>query len=266
MQICELDAEQLDRHMIEGRFASLYSRDVWLVDREKLIELIKDVFNVDAEIAEDVDGEAILAAAAENNAAIQGELYSAALLYNEAKSITANCSSSLSSGTKSTISSLKSKLATAIRRESEVIVASKHGLMAIFHLPRLCRALADYRNHRLAIQPGTLGQRVVPRAQISQMRNAQAVGLQNIDTVGPAQRALLIIVPALNALDHHAGSQHGGAGMIHQRGVIFRLVHLAVIAVRVADRHRVAAYPAHGIAHMRVKGVGQDAIAVGQLQ
>ena len=117
------------------------------------------------------------------------------------------------------------------------------------------------------IQPGqALGQRVVPRAQISQMRNAQAVGLQNIDTVGPAQRALLIIVPALNALDHHAGSQHGGAGMIHQRGVIFRLVHLAVIAVRVADRHRVAAYPAHGIAHMRVKGVGQDAIAVGQLQ
>ena len=49
-QICALslvavrmDAEQLDRHMIEGRFASLYSRDVWLVDREKLIELIKDV-------------------------------------------------------------------------------------------------------------------------------------------------------------------------------------------------------------------------------
>ena len=123
-QICALslvavrmDAEQLDRHMIEGRFASLYSRDVWLVDREKLIELIKDVFNVDAEIAEDVDGEAILTAAAENNAAIQGELYSAALLYNEAKSITANYSSSLSSGTKSAISSLKSKLATAIRRE-----------------------------------------------------------------------------------------------------------------------------------------------------
>ena len=123
-QICALslvavrmDAEQLDRHMIEGRFASLYSRDVWLVDREKLIELIKDVFNVDAEIAEDVDGEAILAAAAENNAAIQGELYGAALLYNEAKSITANYSSSLSSGTKSAISSLKSKLATAIRRE-----------------------------------------------------------------------------------------------------------------------------------------------------
>ena len=108
-QICALslvavrmDAEQLDRHMIAGKFASLYSRDVWLVDREKLIELIKDVFNVDAEIAEDVDGEAILAAAAENNAAIQGELYSAALLYNEAKSIT---------------SSFKSKLATAIRRE-----------------------------------------------------------------------------------------------------------------------------------------------------
>lgn len=123
-QICALslvavrmDAEQLDRHMIEGRFASLYSRDVWLVDREKLIELIKDVFNVDAEIAEDVDGEAILAAAAENNAAIQGELYGAALLYNEAKSITANYSSSLSSGTKSAISSLKSKLAAAIRRE-----------------------------------------------------------------------------------------------------------------------------------------------------
>ena len=123
-QICALslvavrmDAEQLDRHMIAGKFASLYSRDVWLVDREKLIELIKDVFNVDAEIAEDVDGEAILAAAAENNAAIQGELYSAALLYNEAKSITANYSSSLSSGTKSTISSLKSKLSTAIRRE-----------------------------------------------------------------------------------------------------------------------------------------------------
>ena len=123
-QICALslvavrmDAEQLDRHMIEGKFASLYSRDVWLVDREKLIELIKDVFNVDAEIAEDVDGEAILAAAAENNAAIQSELYGAALLYNEAKSITANYSSSLSSGTKSTISSLKSKLATAIRRE-----------------------------------------------------------------------------------------------------------------------------------------------------
>ena len=41
----------------------------------------------------------------------------AALLYNEAKSITANYSSSLSSETKSTISSLKSKLATAIRRE-----------------------------------------------------------------------------------------------------------------------------------------------------
>ena len=123
-QICALslvavrmDAEQLDRHMIAGRFASLYSRDVWLVDREKLIDLIKDVFNVDAEIAEDVDGEAILAAAAENNAAIQGELYGAALLYNEAKSITANYSSSLSSGTKSAISSLKSKLAAAIRRE-----------------------------------------------------------------------------------------------------------------------------------------------------
>ena len=112
-----MDAEQLDRHMIAGKFASLYSRDVWLVDREKLIELIKDVFNVDAEIAEDVDGEAILAAAAENNAAIQGELYGAALLYNEAKSITANYSSSLSSGTKSAISSLKGKLAMAIRRE-----------------------------------------------------------------------------------------------------------------------------------------------------
>lgn len=123
-QICALslvavrmDAEQLDRHMIAGRFARLYGRDVWLVDRKKLTELIKEVFNVNAEIAEDVDGESILAAAAENNAAIQNELYTATLLYNEAKSIQKTYSSALSSGTRGTLSALKGKLATAIRRE-----------------------------------------------------------------------------------------------------------------------------------------------------
>ena len=123
-QICSLsliavrmDSEQLNRHMVKGKFASLYQRDVWLVDAEKLKTLIKDVFNADVIIDPEVDGEAILANAALNNAAIQNELYTAANLYNEAKSFVQSYGSYISSGTKSRLSSLRGELNTAIRRE-----------------------------------------------------------------------------------------------------------------------------------------------------
>lgn len=123
-QICSLsliavrmDSEQLNRHMVKGKFASLYQRDVWLVDAEKLKTLIKDVFNADVIIDPEVDGEAILANAALNNAAIQNELYTAANLYNEAKSFVQSYGSYISSGTKSRLSSLRGELKTAIRRE-----------------------------------------------------------------------------------------------------------------------------------------------------
>lgn len=123
-QICSLsliavrmDSEQLNRHMVKGKFASLYQRDVWLVDAEKLKTLIKDVFNADVIIDPEVDGEAILANAALNNAAIQNELYTAANLYNEAKSFVQSYGRYISSGTKSRLSSLRGELNTAIRRE-----------------------------------------------------------------------------------------------------------------------------------------------------
>ena len=123
-QICSLsliavrmDSEQLNRHMVKGKFASLYQRDVWLVDAEKLKTLIKDVFNADVIIDPEVDGEAILANAALNNAAIQNELYTAANLYNEAKSFVQSYGHYISSGTKSRLSSLRGELNTAIRRE-----------------------------------------------------------------------------------------------------------------------------------------------------
>ena len=123
-QICSLsliavrmDSEQLNRHMVKGKFASLYQRDVWLVDAEELKTLIKDVFNADVIIDPEVDGEAILANAALNNAAIQNELYTAANLYNEAKSFVQSYGSYISSGTKSRLSSLRGELKTAIRRE-----------------------------------------------------------------------------------------------------------------------------------------------------
>lgn len=123
-QICSLsliavrmDSEQLNRHMVKGKFASLYQRDVWLVDAEKLKTLIKDVFNADVIIDPEVDGEAILANAALNNAAIQNELYTAANLYNEAKSFVQSYGRYISSGTKSRLSSLRGELKTAIRRE-----------------------------------------------------------------------------------------------------------------------------------------------------
>ena len=123
-QICSLsliavrmDSEQLNRHMVKGKFASLYQRDVWLVDAEELKTLIKDVFNADVIIDPEVDGEAILANAALNNAAIQNELYTAANLYNEAKSFVQSYGRYISSGTKSRLSSLRGELNTAIRRE-----------------------------------------------------------------------------------------------------------------------------------------------------
>lgn len=123
-QICSLsliavrmDSEQLNRHMVKGKFASLYQRDVWLVDAEELKTLIKDVFNADVIIDPEVDGEAILANAALNNAAIQNELYTAANLYNEAKSFVQSYGPYISSGTKSRLSSLRGELKTAIRRE-----------------------------------------------------------------------------------------------------------------------------------------------------
>ncbi len=125
-QICSLslvavrmDTDQLDRHMIQGRFESLYSRDVWLVDREKLIELIKEVFDTNANIPEDVDGDYIMAAAEENRLAVQNELAAANALYSEAKAVISSYSSALSSETLNALNSIKGNLATAIRRENK---------------------------------------------------------------------------------------------------------------------------------------------------
>ena len=58
-----------------------------------------------------------MANAALNNAAIQNELYTAANLYNEAKSFVQSYGRYISSGTKSRLSSLRGELKTAIRRE-----------------------------------------------------------------------------------------------------------------------------------------------------
>ena len=125
-QICSLslialrmDMDQLGRHMVEGKFQSLYSRDIWCIDGEKLTKLMKEVFGAEVTIDPEIDGEAILATTAANNAAVQRELTVASYLYNEAKTVMSAFKNSMSSATYSAMSKAKSKLAEAIRRENK---------------------------------------------------------------------------------------------------------------------------------------------------
>jgi LCP family protein required for cell wall assembly len=123
-QICSLslialrmDAGQLERHMVQGAYQTVYARDCWLVDGEKLSELIEDVFGAAVTLDPDIDGEAILANVALNHEAVAVKLYNAALVYNDAKAFMSAYRNALKSSTYDGLSKNKSLLATCIRRE-----------------------------------------------------------------------------------------------------------------------------------------------------
>lgn len=123
-QICSLslialrmDSSQLERHMVPGAFQSIYARDCWLIDGEKLTKLLKDVFGADLTVDPDVYGDAITAYVAANHEAIAAELYNANLVYAEAKTFMASYKSAVSSSTYTLLSKYRTYLATYIRRE-----------------------------------------------------------------------------------------------------------------------------------------------------
>lgn len=123
-QICSLslialrmESSQLGRHMVAGAFKSVYKRDCWLIDNEKLGGLIFDVFGGKVALDPALDGEAILAAVALNREAVQIKLYNAALVYNEAKDFMSANRKAVKSATYDALSKNRALLATAIRRE-----------------------------------------------------------------------------------------------------------------------------------------------------
>lgn len=123
-QICSLslialrmESSQLERHMVAGTFKSVYKRDCWLIDGEKLGELLFDVFGAKVTLDPALDGEAILAAVALNREAVEIKLYNAALLYTEAKDFMSANRGAIKSATYDALSKNRALLATAIRRE-----------------------------------------------------------------------------------------------------------------------------------------------------
>ncbi len=123
-QICSLslialrmDAAQLERHSVAGAYQSVYARDCWLVDGEKLGRLIEDVFGATVTLDPDIDGAAVIANVALNHEAVSVKLYNAALVYNDAKTFMSAYRSALRSSTYDGLSKNKSLLATYIRRE-----------------------------------------------------------------------------------------------------------------------------------------------------
>ncbi|HWQ59471.1 MAG TPA: LCP family protein [Clostridia bacterium] len=135
-QICSLslialrmESSQLERHMVAGDYKTVYARDCWLVDGEKLADLLFDVFGANVTLDPAVDGEAILAAVALNHEAVQVKLYNAALLYNEAKAFMSAHRSGIKSSTYDALSKNRSLLATAIRRECGAYLDMYFGLV-----------------------------------------------------------------------------------------------------------------------------------------
>lgn len=139
-QICSLslialrmDAKNLQRHALKGDYKSVYARDCWLVDMEKLNELIVDVFGSAVTLDPEMDGDAILAFVETNRAAVQVKLYNAALIYNEAKTFMGANKSAIKSATYNQLTKNRSLLATAIRRENatylEMYTALINGLL-----------------------------------------------------------------------------------------------------------------------------------------
>lgn len=123
-QICSLslialrmDPSQLERHMVAGQFQSIYARDCWLIDGDKLTKLLHDVFGAELTVDPDVYGDAIIANVAANHEAIAAQLYNANLVYSEAKTFMSSYKNALSDATYSLLSKDRSYLATYIRRE-----------------------------------------------------------------------------------------------------------------------------------------------------
>lgn len=123
-QICSLslialrmDAGQLERHMVDGAYQTVYKRSCWLVDNEKLVKLLHDVFGTTLTLDPDIDAAAVIANAAANREAVAVKLYNAALVYNDCKAFQGAYRKSISSSLYDKLSKNKSLLATAIRRE-----------------------------------------------------------------------------------------------------------------------------------------------------
>ncbi len=128
-QICALalvavrmDFADLDRHMVPGAYMSLYERDIWALDAEKLQKLIKDVFNAEIVVDPNADGETLALLAEQNRIAIAAELESANRAYADGKYLLNNYGSSIPSGSKSSLKTAMSELSTAIRRENKALL------------------------------------------------------------------------------------------------------------------------------------------------
>ncbi len=135
-QICSLslialrmDGSQLQRHMVPGKFASVYARDCWLVDLEKLSSLLEQVYGTKLTLDPEVDGAAVLAFVESNHLAVEVKLYNAALIYNELQSFTGAYKAQLSQTTLNALSKNRSLLATAIRRENGVNLSTYTALL-----------------------------------------------------------------------------------------------------------------------------------------
>lgn len=123
-QICSLalialrmDMDQLDRHIVEGSYASVYKRDCWLIDNEALTKLVYDVFGAVVSLDPDMDGEQLLLNVEANRQAVAVPLYNATLIYDETTAFLKEYRSSITSATRDALSKNKSLLATYIRRE-----------------------------------------------------------------------------------------------------------------------------------------------------
>ncbi|MBQ6692631.1 MAG: LCP family protein, partial [Clostridia bacterium] len=128
-QICALalvavrmDFADLDRHMVPGAYMSLYERDIWALDAEKLQKLIKDVFNAEIVVDPNADGETLALLAEQNRIAIAAELESANHAYADGKYLLNNYGSSIPSESKNSLKTAMSELSTAIRRENKALL------------------------------------------------------------------------------------------------------------------------------------------------
>ena len=124
-----------------------------------------------------------------------------------------------------------------------------------------CEETAD-RDHDDIDALKACGKLFVPGTQVAEVRHAQAVDLIDEDQVLAALPSLLIIMPARDTGDSDLRGQMNGAGMIHDDLCARRFLHITVVAVSVGDSHRIAFDRMHGIAHVVIKGVGQDTVAV----
>ena len=128
-QICALalvavrmDFADLDRHMVPGAYMSLYERDIWALDAEKLQKLIKNVFNAEIVVDPNADGETLALLAEQNRIAIAAELESANHAYADGKYLLNNYGSSIPSESKNSLKTAMSELSTAIRRENKALL------------------------------------------------------------------------------------------------------------------------------------------------